>query len=136
MEVIVTKYGIQTKDYLEFSIGDIVKITDYGCRIAIQVSASKDVVFPLGEETYLDEEIVHSDYHRCNELYGSMEWKIADVGCFKQTIVSKPHRLILKLRNRKKGELLFVYDPSEREHGLSLVRKTKKQVGTYYVNID
>ncbi len=135
MDIIVTKWGAQSRDKLEFSIGDIVKITDYGCRFANQVSVSKDIVFPLGGEIYLDEQIIHTQYKKCNEVYGSMEWKIIDVGYFSNTIITKQRSFGIRLRNRKKGELLFAYDPSEKEHGLSLVRKAKKQVGTYYVNI-
>jgi len=135
MDIIVTKWGAQSRDNLEFSIGDIVKITDYGCRFANQVHVAKGIVFPLGGEIYLDEQIIHTQYNKCNELYGSMEWKIIDVGYFRDTIITKQHSFGIRLRNRKKGELLFVYDPSEKEHGLSLVRKAKKQVGTYYVNI-
>jgi len=134
MNVFVTKDGCTTLHNVDFSIGDVVRITDYGSRAANQASCARDTLFPTGRTVNLDEVIVNTEYHKCNELYHSMWWKIVDVGCFKSDIPTNNSRVILRLMNRTKGELIFIYDPRETKHDIALVRKSKKQIDTYDIN--
>jgi len=109
---------------VDYSIGDIVKIIDYGSRAAQQNIICNKVQFPLTNSMPLniDNEIVHSTYHKCNEIYSGMEWKIIDIG------LCNFHALLFRLRNRRKDDLIFVYDCHDKTHDLKRVRKAKKDV--------
>lgn len=109
---------------VDYSIGDIVKITDYGSRAAEQNRTCDKVQFPLTNSMPLniDNDIVHSTYHKCNEIYSGMEWKIIDIG------YHNSHTLLFRLRNRGKDDLIFIYDCHDKTHDLKRVRKAKKDV--------
>ena len=134
MNVFVTKDGCTTLHNVDFSIGDIVKITNYGSRAANQASCARDALFPTGGTVNLDEVIVRTEYRKCNELYHSIWWKIVDVGFLKSNTPRSNGSVVLRLMNRTKGELIFIYDPRDSKHDIALVRKSKKQIDNYSIN--
>jgi hypothetical protein len=107
---------------MEYTIGDIVKVIDYGSRVANQefVFINNKSRFGLTSETPLniDDIINVTPFKICNSKYANVEWKIVD-----STIVYG--QILLRLRNRNKGEMLFIYD--KRDANLRLVRKARKE---------
>lgn len=138
MIVTVNKKG-ESKTYdVIFSIGDVVKVTNYGGRYANQqFTGSSSSFVHDGKKLYLDHEISTTDYELCNVMFSDIEWKIIDVGYYVGNYFPR-REIMLLLRNREKKDMLFVYDPREpdEEHDLKVVRKSKKEIENYTVNIN
>lgn len=105
-----------------YTIGDIVKVIDYGSRVANQEDVFRTTKFKFGltSETPLniDDTIKVTPFEICNSKYANVEWKIVDFAIVWTQI-------LLRLRNRNKGEMLFIYD--KRDANLRLVRKARKE---------
>ena len=106
---------------MEYSIGDIVKVIDYGSRVCNQEHVIKvfGKLFHLTSDLpfNIDNEINKTDYRICDKKYANMEWKIIDCA-----ITS--FNVILRLRTRTKYDMLLIYDTHA---SLQIVRKSKKR---------
>lgn len=107
---------------MRYSIGDIVRVIDYGSRVANQEYAIKvyGKLFSLTSDLpfNLNNEINNTDYDSCNDKYTNVEWKIIDFFVVSQV------GIILRLRTRTKDDMLLAYRKWDRS--LQLVRKAKK----------
>jgi hypothetical protein len=133
MNICVTKKEENKVLRVEFSIGDIVKVKDYGTRFVDQEYVSRNFVFPKKIDFNLDKKVSSTDYLTCNNSYDNMEWIIVDVGLPHISYASNAsvYDIGIRLRNKYKGELLI-----KSVDGLSLVRKGKKQIETYDINMN
>jgi hypothetical protein len=102
---------------MEYSIGDIVKVNDYGKRAANQVGISKAVKHKLTLPLNLDNKFTNTSYTICNQLYVNQEWKIIDI------IKTRHSTIILRLRTRNKEDMFIIADHNSTY--LRLVRKSK-----------
>lgn len=107
---------------MRYTIGDIVKVIDYGSRVANQEDLFTFIKsrFGLTSKTPLniDDTINVTPFKICNSKYANVEWKIVDFAIVWSEI-------LLRLRNRNKGEMLFLYDKGGAN--LRLVRKARKE---------
>ena len=112
---------------LPFSIGDIVRVYDYGYRYACQRKVFDGTTFAITSKNFnYPNEISEMPYLRCNEIYATHEWKIIDVGIFGPSYC----KLALRLRDREFREMLFTYGIFDEEHGFYTIRHAKKQVSS------
>ena len=102
---------------MEYSIGDIVKVNDYGNRAANQVIVSKAVEPKLTLPLNLDNKFTNVSYIICNQLYVNQEWKIID-------IIKIHNGAILRLRTRNREDMFFII-ADHNSTCLRLVRKNK-----------
>jgi len=109
MDICVTKKEENKVLRMEFSIGDIVKVKDYGTRFVDQEYVSRNFVFPKKIDFNLDKKVSSTDYNTCNNWYDNMEWIIVDVGLPYISYASSAsiYDIGIRLRNRYKGELLI-----------------------------
>lgn len=109
---------------LPFSIGDIVRVYDYGNRYTYQREVFNGTTFTITSKDFNHpNEISETPYFKCNEIYATHEWKIIDVGIFNSS-----YKLVLRLKDREFREMLFTYYISDNEHGFYTIRHAKKQV--------
>jgi hypothetical protein len=113
---------------LQFSIGDIVRVYEYGNRFACQRKVFDGTKFTITSKDFNHpNKISETPYMKCNEIYAAHEWKIIDVGIFDSTC-----KLVLRLKDREFCEMLFTYDTFEKYHGFYTIRRAKNQV--YSIN--
>ena len=111
---------------LLFSIGDIVRVYDYGYRYASQRRVFNGTTFTITSKNFnYPNEISETSYMRCNEIYATHEWKIIDVGIFDSSC-----KLVLRLKDREFREMLFTYDIYDKEHGFYTIRHAKNKVNS------
>jgi hypothetical protein len=136
MNVTVVKENeFETYD-LPYSIGDIVRVVDYGDRFADQEHTySRSTFAQKGFKLNLRHEISETMYLECDKKYSSVEWRVVDVGYFLGDTFPRRDVMVL-LRTREKLDMLFVFSNLDREHGLEIVRKAKKQIENYTININ
>ena len=141
MEIRV-KHGDDFKNFVfDYSIGDIVKIKHYGRRYADQELVFKDTTFLLNysKNFNANNRFLETEYHKCDKLYGNVEWKIVDIGYYKMSHLNplQSNCLAIRLTTRIKGEdILFVYHKAITEHFMNIVRKSKKDMKYCVINID
>ena len=125
---------------IEYSIGDIIQVTNYGDRYADQAIVFSRSIFPIKDKPFNpNNEVLKTYYLRCNERYHDLEWKIIDIGYvvpeYNPNKLSK-NSLVIRIIDRRFREMLFVYDPRDVNHGMKVLRKSKKEVGEYVININ
>lgn len=109
---------------LPFSIGDIVRVYDYGNRYSYQREVFNDTTFTITSKDFNHpNKISETPYSLCNEIYVTHQWKIIDVGVFNSSC-----KLVLRLKDREFREMLFTYNIFDGEHGFYTIRRAKKQV--------
>lgn len=141
MEIRV-KHGDDFKNFVfDYSIGDVVKIKYYGKRYADQELVFKDTTFLLNysKNFNANNRFLETEYHKCDKLYGNVEWKIVDIGYYKMSHLNplQSNCLAIRLTTRIKGEdILFVYYNTSKEHFMDIVRKSKKDMKYCVINID
>lgn len=141
MKVIV-KWKNQTRTFnIEYNVGDIVKIVDYGSRWANQQLIFPNTTFPIrGVPFDAENEIIKTDYKRLNIRCSNLAWKIVDIGYYvregntNDKLVKSA--LVIRLRDRERHEMLFVYDSYDSTHDMVVIRKAKKQLEEYIINLD
>lgn len=132
--IIVTETN---KFNIEYSVGDIVKVEQYGDRWADQDRVFENAVFPIKDVPFnAKNEILTTPYDICDEKYKNLEWKVVDVGYFFTEGKWIKETLIIRLRDRLNHEMLFVYDRRDMEHGLKILRKAKNTVNEYNINVN
>lgn len=139
--IVEVKHGRNSKTFeFHHSIGDVVKIKYYGKRYADQELVFKDTTFLLNysKNFNANNRFLETEYHKCDELYGNVEWKIVDIGYYQMSHLNplQSNCLAIRLTTRIKGEdILFVYHANE-EHFMDIVRKSKKDMKYCVINID
>ena len=136
MIVTVNKRGETATYDLPFSIGDIVRVTEYGDRFADQKCTAKHSTFAQkGLTVNFEHEINKTSYLTCNSKFSSVEWRVVDVGYYLTD--SFPRReVVVLLRTRDKLDMFLVFSNYDRKHGLEIIRKAKKQIENYTININ
>lgn len=126
--------------YIEYSIGDIIQVTNYGDRYADQAIVFPKTIFPIKNKPFNpNNEVLKTYYTTCNEIYRNLEWKIIDIGyVVSENIPNKlsKNSLVIRLIDRRFREMLFVYDPRDINHGMKVLRKSKKEDDEYVININ
>lgn len=136
MIVTVNKGGETATYVLPFSIGDIVRVTDYGDRFADQEYTAEHSTFTQkGLTVNFKHEISRTNYLICNNKFSSVEWRVVDVGYLLNDCFPRREVVVL-LRTREKLDMFFVFTNHDREHGLKIIRKAKKQIKNYTININ
>jgi hypothetical protein len=141
MKVIVT-WEDKTRVFdIDYNIGDVVKVTNYGDRWSNQDRVFQCTTFPIKGVPFDEEnEIVKTSYDDLNETCKNLEWKIVDIGYYvRQGNTSdklQRHTLVIRLRDRFWHELLMVYDNLDIDHAMKIVRKSKKEIDEYVININ
>jgi hypothetical protein len=100
---------------MKYSIGDIVKVVDYGNRVADQGITGNAFKSKLTLPLNLDNKFTNTSYTICNEEYANQEWKIID-------IIEVFTGTMFRLRTRNREDMLLLCSVG----GLHLVRKGKK----------
>ena len=136
---VVVEDKLNHRDFdIEYTIGDIVKVTEYGDRWAAQEKVFSGTVFPIANVPFNGKhEVSETSYLECNEVFHDLEWKITDIGYFVGNSNDKlsERRLVIRLIDRFKREMLMVYDSIDYDHSLKVVRKSKKEIEEYTINI-
>ena len=136
MIVTVYKRGETATYDLPFSIGDIVRVTDYGDRFADQKYTAEHSTFTQkGLTVNFEHEISKTNYLTCDEKFSSVEWRVVDVGYILTDSFPRREVAVL-LRTREKLDMFFVFSNDDIEHGLEIIRKAKKQIENYTININ
>ena len=141
MKVIV-KWKNHTRTFnIEYNVGDIVKIVDYGSRWASQKKIFLNTTFPIrGVPFDAENEIIETDYATLNVKYSNLAWKIVDIGYYVMEGNTDDKllksTLVIRLRDRERHEMLFVYDSYDSTHDMVVIRKAKKQLEEYIINLD
>lgn len=135
--MVVKIEGIITiKIGLPFSIGDIVRVTDYrNCFIGpkfIYMHSTLKVDYPIN---------FFNIYSVQFEKYEKMEWKIMDVGVAYNNNDFITNYFIVRLKNRVGDEILVQYHIEDRidvdeTYPLWIIRKAKKQIEEYMIKIN
>ena len=125
---------------IEYSIGDIIQVTNYGDRYADQAIVFSRSIFPMKDKPFNpNNEVLKTYYIKCNEIYHNLEWKIIDIGYilpeYNINKLSK-NSLVIRLIDRRFREMLFVYDLRDVNHGMKVLRKSKKEADEYIININ
>ena len=126
---------------IEYNIGDVVKVTDYGHRWAFQETVSKSTTY-VKEGIPFDarNEMVKLPYDVLNEEYNDLPWKIVNVGYYidKGNLIDKLRRttLVIRLRDRQFHEILMCYNSISYYNGMKVIRKAKKPSEEYIINLD
>ena len=111
---------------LPFSIGDIVRVYDYGNRYASQRRVFNGTKFTITSKNFnYPNKISETPFLKCNEIYATHEWKIIDVGIFDSS-----YKLVLRLRDREFYEMLFTYEIFDKDHGFYTIRHAKNKVNS------
>ena len=136
MNVTVVKENeFETYD-LPYSIGDIVRVTEFGDRFAEQKYTAEHSTFTQkGLTVNFEHEINKTNYLICNNKFSSVEWRVVDVGYLLNDCFPRREVAVL-LRTREKLDMFFVFSNYDRKHGLEIVRKAKKQIENYTININ
>ena len=136
MIVTVNKRGETATYDLPFSIGDIVRVTDYGDRFADQKYTAEHSTFTQkGLTVNFEHEISKTNYLACDKKFSSVEWKVVDIGYLLAGTFPRREVAVL-LRTREKLDMFFVFSNDDIEHGLEIIRKAKKQIENYTININ
>lgn len=136
MIVTVNKRGETATYDLPFSIGDIVRVTDYGDRFADQKYTAEHSTFTQkGLTVNFEHEINKTNYLICNNKFSSVEWRVVDVGYLLNDCFPRREVAVL-LRTREKLDMFLVFSNYDRKHGIEIVRKAKKQIENYTININ
>jgi hypothetical protein len=136
MIVTVNKKGETATYDLPFSIGDIVRVTEFGDRFAEQKYTAEHSTFTQkGLTVNFEHEINKTNYQICNNKFSSVEWRVVDVGYLLNDFFPRREVAVL-LRTREKLDMFFVFSNYDRKHGLEIVRKAKKQIENYTININ
>lgn len=136
MIVTVNKRGETATYDLPFSIGDIVRVTKYGDRYADQKYTAEHSTFTQkGLTVNFEHEINKTSYLTCNNKFSSVEWRVVDVG-YLLTDTFPRREVAVLLRTREKLDMFFVFTNYDEEHGLEIIRKAKKQMENYTININ
>jgi hypothetical protein len=136
MIVTVNKKGETATYDLPFSIGDIVRVTEFGDRFAEQKYTAEHSTFTQkGLTVNFEHEINKTNYQICNNKFSSVEWRVVDVGYLLNDCFPRREVAVL-LRTREKLDMFFVFSNYDRKHGLEIVRKAKKQIENYTININ
>ena len=139
--IVEVKHGGNSKTFeFHHSIGDVVKIKGYGKRYADQEMIFERTKFLVNysKDFNTNNRFIETEYHKCDELYGNVEWKIVDIGYYKISRLNSlgSAALVVRLTTRIKGEdLLFVYINATAKY-LEVVRKSKKDMENAVINID
>jgi hypothetical protein len=126
---------------IEYNIGDVVKVTDYGHRWAFQETVSKSTTY-VKEGIPFDarNEMVKLPYDVLNEEYNDLPWKIVNVGYYidKGNLIDKLRRttLVIRLRDSQFHEILMCYNSISYYNGMKVIRKIKKPSEEYIINLD
>ena len=74
--IVTVNKGGETATYdLPFSIGDIVRVTDYGDRFADQKYTAENSTFAQkGLTVNFEHEISKTNYLECDKKFSSVEW--------------------------------------------------------------
>lgn len=125
---------------IEYSIGDIIQVTNYGDRYGDQAIVFSRAIFPIKDKSFnSNNEVLKTYYLTCNKIYHNLEWKIIDIGyVVSENIHDKLSKnfLVIRLIDRSFREMLFVYDSRDVNHGMKVLRKSKKEVDEYVININ
>lgn len=125
---------------IEYSIGDIIQVTNYGDRYADQANVFCRSIFPIKDKPFNhNNEVLKTSYLTCNERYHDLEWKIIDIGYVVPEYVPNKlskNSLVIRLIDRRFREMLFVYDIRDHNHGMKILRKSKKEADEYIININ
>jgi hypothetical protein len=136
MIVTVNKKGETATYDLPFSIGDIVRVTEFGDRFAEQKYTAEHSTFTQkGLTVNFEHEINKTNYQICTNKFSSVEWRVVDVGYLLNDFFPRREVAVL-LRTREKLDMFFVFSNYDRKHGLEIVRKAKKQIENYTININ
>lgn len=139
---IIVKWKNQTRTFnIEYNVGDIVKIVDYGSRWADQKRIFLSTTFPIRGVPFDGEnEIIKTDYKILNDRYSNLAWKIVDIGYYVREGNTDDKllktTLVIRLRDRERHEMLFVYDSYDSTHDMVVIRKAKKQLEEYIINLN
>lgn len=126
---------------IEYNIGDVVKVTDYGHKCALQEIVSKSTTYVKEDMQFnARNEMAKLPYEVLNEQYNDLPWKIVNVGYYveKDNHINKlrNNTLVIRLRNRQFHEILMVYNSISYYNGMKVIRKAKKQSEEYIINLD
>lgn len=87
-----------------------------------------------------ENEIIKTDYEILNVRYSNLAWKIVDIGYYVMEGNTDDKllksTLVIRLRDRERHEMLFVYDSYDSTHDMVVIRKAKKQLEEYIINLD
>ena len=139
---VIVKWKNQTRTFnIEYNVGDIVKIVDYGSRWADQKRVFLNTTFPIRGVPFDGEnEIIKTDYEILNVRCSNLAWKIVDIGYYVREGNTNDklfkNTLVIRLRDRERHEMLFVYSCLENFHDMVVIRKAKKQLEEYIINLD
>ena len=139
--IVEVKHGVNSKTFeFHHSIGDVVKIKGYGKRYADQemIFERSKFLVNYSKDFNANNRFIETEYHKCDELYGNVEWKIVDIGYYEISRLNSLGSavLVVRLTTRIKGEdLLFVYNNAYAKY-LEVVRKSKKDMENAVINID
>lgn len=125
---------------IDYDIGDVVKVTNYGDRWSNQGHVFQCTTFPIKGVPFDDQnEVVKTPYDYLNDTWKDVTWKIADIGYYVRegnTLDKLGRRtLVIRLRDRFWHELLLVYDESDNDHAMKIVRKSKKELKEYRIDL-
>jgi hypothetical protein len=76
-------------------------------------------------------------YFTLNKWIPDLEWKIIDIGYMSPNVEDKliKQTLVIRFRDRQYHNMLFVYNPFERNNDMEVIRKTKSYVEKYVINL-
>ena len=84
-------------------------------------------------------EVVKTPYEYLNDTWKDVTWKITDIGYYVRegnTLDKLGRRtLVIRLRDRFWHELLLVYDDLDIDHAMKIVRKSKKELKEYRIDL-
>ena len=137
MVKVIVKWKDRQREFaIDYNVGDVVKITNYGSRCASQRYTLNSTIFICHNDIpfNLEDEYLKMPYYRIPDL----EWKIIDIGYTVPIASDKLFRqtLVIKLRDRQYHNMLFVYNPFEKNHNMKVVRTTRSYVEEYIININ
>lgn len=133
MKIIIKKQGFQDVQYnIPFSIGDIVRVVSYGNRFCAQQKCYESTSFYDGKSLNLAK-FDCINYDVCDGIYHDLQWIVSDIGVMED--MSYTRFLVVKITTRNKEELLIQYKTDEPTRCLEVVRKGKKQINEYIINL-
>lgn len=142
MAKVIVKWKNRQREFaIDYNIGDVVKITNYGTRWASQEYTFNNTTFIChnGIPFNLEDEYLKMPYFILNACILDLEWKIIDIGYMSIPRTADRllrNRLVIRLRDRQYHNMLFVYNPFNMNHHMKVVRTTKRYVEEYVINLN
>ena len=142
MVKVIVKWKNKQKEFaIDYNIGDVVKITNYGTRWASQEYTFNNTTFICHNDIpfNLEDEYLKMPYFTLNKWIRDLEWKIIDIGYMSiQGALDRllKQTLVIRLRDRQYHNMLLVYNPFHMNHDMEVVRTTKRYVEEYVINLN